>query len=91
MSLPGWIVVRGGAALELAGVRVFADGVAGSVGQAIPVPSGLVAVAIEVPIRVERLAIDARIDIFVPVTSARTTEIEIPAARILRRAESCTL
>lgn len=87
MSPPGRIVVRGGAALELAGARVLAGGVAGGIGQAIPVPPGLVAVVIEVPIRVGLVAADARIEVSVPVTSGRTTEIELPAAQVLQRAE----
>jgi hypothetical protein len=84
---PGWIVVRGGAAFELVGTRVLAGGVAGRIGQAIPAPSALVAVAIELTIRVEHVAIDVRIDVVVPVTSGRTTEIELPAAQILRCAK----
>jgi hypothetical protein len=87
MSLHGWIVVRGGAAFELAGAHVVAGGVAGRIGQAIPVLPELVAVAIELTIRVEPVAIDARIEVVVPVTSARATEIELPIAQILRCAE----
>lgn len=87
MSVPGWIVVHASPALELAGARVIAGGVAGRVGQPIPAPPELVAVAIELPIRLECVAVDAHIDVIVPVTSGRTTEIEFPAAWILRRAE----
>jgi hypothetical protein len=87
MSLPGWIVVHASPALVLAGARVVAGGVAGRIGQAIPAPPELVAVVIDLPIRLEHVAVDVRIDVIVPVTSARTTEIELPATQILRRAE----
>ncbi len=87
MSLPGWIVVHAHPALELAGARVVIGGVAGRIGQVIPAPPELVTVVIELPIRLEHVAIDARLNVLVPVTSGRTTEIELPAARIMRRAE----
>ena len=78
MRLPGWIVVHACPALELAGARVIVGGVAGRIGQAIPALPELVAVTIELPIRVEGIAADARLDLAVPVTSGRTTEIELP-------------
>ena len=87
MSLPGWIVVHGGAAFDFAGARVLAGGVAAGIGQSIAVPPGFVTVAIEVPIRFECVALDARLDVAVFVTSGRTTEIELPTARILERAD----
>ena len=87
MSLPGWIVVQVSPALVLAGARVVAGGVAGRIGQAIPAPPELVAVTIDLPIRLERVAIDVSINVVVPVSSGRTTDIELPAAEILRCAD----
>ncbi len=78
MSLPGWIAVHGDAAFNFAGARVLAGGVAAGIDQAIPVPPGFVTVAIELPIRVEYVAVDARLEVAVFVTSGRTTEIELP-------------